>query len=85
MVHPEGEVPASHRQLAVLNIPNLPFTSGEYGLEVIIAQRGCGYLDHIPQAATFTVLTADIYGTGYELSSYFGFFILNASWIVREK
>lgn len=72
-------------EVAILDIPRLPFTSGQYQIELIVAQRGCGYLDQIHDAGHFNVIDADIYGSGYEISSYFGYVYIDAFWTVGNR
>lgn len=55
----------------------LNLTADNYFIDISIAQRGVGRIDYVEHAGMFSVIPTDIYGTGYELSAYFGYFYLN--------
>jgi lipopolysaccharide transport system ATP-binding protein len=72
-----------HEQ-AILRIPRIPLTPGSYWIDISIAQQSVGRLDYVEDAATFTVTETDIYGTGYQISSYFGLIYLDGDWEIRR-
>ncbi|MGF1572804.1 MAG: ABC transporter ATP-binding protein [Sumerlaeia bacterium] len=57
---------------AVFELATLPYTPGEYWIDVSIAQKGIGRLDYIDRAAKFEVIENDVYGTGYQVTNYYG-------------
>ncbi len=77
--------PRQKQEQAILRIPTIPFTPGSYWIDVSVAQQGIGRLDYVENAATFTVAEADVYGTGYQVSQYFGLVYLMGDWEIRNK
>lgn len=75
--------PRQKREVAILRIPELPFTPGSYWLSVSVTRSKFGRIDYIDHAAQFFVAEADIYGTGYQVSADYGVIYLNASWEIR--
>jgi lipopolysaccharide transport system ATP-binding protein len=59
-------------------IERLILTKDNYYIDVSLAERGIGRVEYIENAASFTVNSNDIYKTGYEVTSYFGNFFLDA-------
>ncbi|MEZ4617197.1 MAG: ABC transporter ATP-binding protein [Caldilineaceae bacterium] len=70
---------------AILQVPKIPFTPGTYWIDISIAQKSLGRLDYIERAASFTVIDSDVYGTGAQVSNYYGFIYLDATWIFTNK
>jgi len=77
--------PRGKNEKAVLYIPKIPLLPGAYWIDLSIAQRGIGRLDFVERAARFTITEADVYGTGYQLTGYFGLVYLNATWEIRKR
>jgi lipopolysaccharide transport system ATP-binding protein len=77
--------PRQREEQAILRIPAIPLTPGSYWIDVSVAQQGIGRLDYVEHAASFTVAEADVYGTGYQVSQYFGLVYLMADWEIRNK
>ena len=77
--------PRQKEEQAILQIPTIPLTPGSYWIDVSVAQQGIGRLDYVEHAATLTVTEADVYGTGYQISQYFGLVYLMGDWEIRNK
>jgi lipopolysaccharide transport system ATP-binding protein len=76
----------SDRELIVINIPALPLTPGDYGVEVQIKDRN-KTVDFVRKAGEFTVNPADVFGGGYRFDSSGGFdhgyFVVPWEWELR--
>jgi lipopolysaccharide transport system ATP-binding protein len=79
------EQPRRKNERAILRIPKIPLTPGSYWIDISVAQQGIGRLDYVECAASFDVEEADVYGTGYRVSSYFGLVYLDATWEIRSN
>jgi lipopolysaccharide transport system ATP-binding protein len=77
--------PRQKNERAILRVPKLPFTPGTYWIDISVAQRGTGRLDYVEHAASFAVAEADIYGTGYKVSRYYGLVYLEAIWEITSS
>ena len=77
--------PRQKEEQAILRIPTIPLTPGFYWIDVSVAQQGIGRLDYIEHAASFTVAEADVYGSGYRTTRYFGLVYLMGDWEIRNK
>ncbi len=84
MVIPEMVSPRSYNERVILKIPKILFTPNTYCVGISIARSGTR-LDYIDEAARFQVVEADIYGTGYQVSSAYGLFCLEAEWKIISK
>jgi lipopolysaccharide transport system ATP-binding protein len=72
------------KELAILHIPQLPFTPGTYWIDISVTRGRSGRIDYIDRAAQFIVYEADVYGTGYHVSADYGVIYLNATWEIRR-
>jgi len=77
--------PRDKCERAILNIPKIPLLPGTYWIDITIAQPGIGRLDYVERAGRFTVTEADVYGTGYQLTDYFGLIYLESSWKILQR
>lgn len=76
--------PRRRRELAVLRVPQIPFTPASYWIDVIVSRHSSGRVDYAHRAVQFAVAEADVYGTGYQLVGDYGIFYLNATWEIRR-
>jgi lipopolysaccharide transport system ATP-binding protein len=68
----------------VIDIPALPLTPGDYHLHVAAHDKREGHaIDEVRRAAEFTVISADVLGTGYQFSSTDGHVHIPWDWEVR--
>ncbi len=68
----------------VIDIPALPLTPGEYHLHVAAHDKREGHaIDEVRRAAEFTVISADLLGTGYQFTSTDGHVHIPWDWEVR--
>jgi lipopolysaccharide transport system ATP-binding protein len=68
----------------VIDIPSLLLTPGEYHLDVGAHDKRARFLDEVHRAAEFTVIPADVLGTGYQFSSpKDGHFMVPWEWELR--
>ena len=77
--------PRQKNERAILRVPKLPFTPGSYWIDISVAQRGAGRLDYVEHAASFAVAEADVYGTGYRVTCYYGLVYLDAIWEITSS
>lgn len=77
------ERPRQNQEQAILRIPHIPFTVGSYFVAISVARPSSGRIDYVDRAARFNVTEADVYGTGFRVSSDFGFIYLNGDWEIR--
>jgi lipopolysaccharide transport system ATP-binding protein len=69
-----------------LNIPRLPLTPGEYHIDLQLKGSDTrGMVDLVNRAAQFSVVTADVLGTGFTYSSYDGVFVVPWDWEIRPS
>ena len=82
------EQPRQKKELAVLEIPNLPFVPGTYYIDISAIsgeERPAKRVDFAERAAKFDVVEADVYGSGFPMSSKYGAFYLQASWQIKSR
>lgn len=82
------EQPRQKKELAVLEVPDLPFVPGIYHIDIsAISTQGwfTKRVDFIERAATFEVSESDVYGTGFSMSAKYGAFYLQASWRIKPN
>lgn len=84
MVLPLVVTDRSPREVVTLELTNLRLTPGIYDIDITVARQGFGRLDYIENAGYFEVLEADIYGTGYRVTSYFGVFYSHGVWRIAN-
>jgi lipopolysaccharide transport system ATP-binding protein len=79
--------PRQEKELAILKIPNVPFVPGTYHIDISAIsgeERPVKRVDFVERAATFEVVEADVYGSGFPMSSKYGHFYLQASWQIKS-
>lgn len=75
--------PRQKRELAILHVPQLPFTPGSYWIGISVTRGRSGRMDYVDRAARFLVAEADVYGTGYQITADLGVIYLNATWEIK--
>jgi lipopolysaccharide transport system ATP-binding protein len=73
---------SARRQVATLQIPQLPLVPGQYWIDVSVAQKSSGRLDYVSHAVLLSVESYDVYGSGYTVGRGEGFVYLDAAWDV---
>jgi hypothetical protein len=68
----------------VLDVPSLQLTPGEYELSVRVQDAGT-IVDDVRGAAQFSVVPADVLGSGYHFSANDGAFFFPWSWEIRPS
>jgi lipopolysaccharide transport system ATP-binding protein len=68
----------------VIDIPSLTLTPGEYHVD-LHAYEGKTALDQVLRAAEFSVIPADVLGTGYQFNPRDGLFVVPWDWEVRPS
>ena len=68
----------SNKEEALFHIKKLTLAPGDYYIDVSITQDGFGRVDFVERAAKFTIVEYDIYGTGFNFHSHFGYTYLDA-------
>jgi hypothetical protein len=73
----------------VLDIPSLPLTPGEYYVDVQVHgqvhDETAVIVDSVHRAAEFTVIPADVTGSGYQFAARDGSFMVPFSWEIRPS
>lgn len=75
--------PRQPREVAILRVPQIPFTPGSYWIDISVTHGSMYRIDYVDRAARFSVIEADVYGTGYRVSADYGVIYLNATWEIR--
>lgn len=75
--------PRTKREVAVLNVEELPFTPNQYYLAVSVI-RSHGRIDYAERAATFTVAEDDVYGTGRQIAAQYGVIYIKGAWSIQN-
>jgi hypothetical protein len=70
------------QETIVIDIPSLPLTPGDYHLNVQV-KEAVGTVDYVHRAAEFTVISADVHGTGYQYVSQDGSFVVPWRWAIH--
>jgi lipopolysaccharide transport system ATP-binding protein len=70
---------------AELSMAAVRLTPGRYTIEVQVSQKGSALIDRVEDAGSFDVVDADVYGTGYQVSSYYGVFYVDGTWTVSNR
>ncbi len=83
MVKPVIISDRSFRELVTLELSNIRLTPGMYDFDLSVAKQGIGRLDYVENAGYFEVIESDVYGTGYNVTSYFGVFFSEGKWFIR--
>ena len=60
-----GAAPRHPRELARLEIPELPLMAGAYSLDLLVFEPGVRLIDRVDGALHFDVIESDLYGNGY--------------------
>lgn len=68
-----------------LEINELPLVPGQYYIEMSVAQKGVGRLEHLENIMTIEVVGQDIYGSGYKLNDHYGLVYVDGSWVVKNR
>jgi lipopolysaccharide transport system ATP-binding protein len=72
------------QEVIVLDLPSLPLTPGDYSIELHLKSPE-GTVDFVRSAADFTVVPADMLGTGYHFSARDGHFTVPFEWELRPS
>jgi lipopolysaccharide transport system ATP-binding protein len=72
--------PRRTHETIVLDIPSLQLTPGDYYLNVQVNGEHGTHVDKVVRAAEFTVVPADVLGTGYQFDSRDGHFMVPWEW-----
>jgi lipopolysaccharide transport system ATP-binding protein len=78
--------PRRTHETIVLDIPALPLTPGNYYLNVQVhSGEDAALVDKVVRAAEFTVIPADVLGTGYQFAARDGHFMVPWEWEIRPS
>src|SRR5206468_9979154 len=76
----------SPQETIVIDIPSLPLTPGDYHLDLGIHDLRDGTaLDEVRKAAGFSVIPADVLGTGYQYAPKDGYFMVPWEWELQPS
>ncbi|GMU77898.1 MAG: hypothetical protein AMXMBFR46_06960 [Acidimicrobiia bacterium] len=74
------------RETIVLEIPAVPLVPGDYHVDLAVGtdpRIGSGTVDEVRRAAEFSVIPADVYGTGHRMGPRDGQFLVAWDWELR--
>ena len=72
-------IPLCNRGQVEFRIESLPLVPGLYSVTVGLSRANAEKLDHIPDAASFSVVEADVFDTGRCPSEIGGAFLVDAT------
>lgn len=73
----------SGQHVAVASFPKVMLLPGNYSIEIVVAIDRERILERLDHAAHLVVLDNDFFGTGAELSRYFGVTLVDGVWSLR--
>jgi len=82
---PFDEGRRSSKEVVRLTVPRLPLVPGNYWIDISVAAKRAGRVDYVDQALALHIVDADIYESGYGISSRDGFFFIEGSWQVTPS
>ena len=85
MKPPAGYEPREAIETVTLDLPVVPYVTGNYFMDISVAQKGVGRLDAVENAIPLHVTDNDVYGSGYSLSHKEGVVYLNGDWSIQPK
>jgi hypothetical protein len=77
--------PRQADETIVLDIPTISLTPGEYHVDLGLWGLDMNLVDHVHNAAEFTVVPADVTGSGYEFRARDGDVFVPFEWEVRPS
>jgi lipopolysaccharide transport system ATP-binding protein len=66
-------------KIVSFNIPSLKLVPGQYFIDISIAHKGVGRIDYAENFASFNITEQDYYGSGENVNSFFGKFLLDGN------
>jgi hypothetical protein len=72
----------------VIDLRSLPLTPGEYHMNVAVGidpRIGGRIIDEVHHAAEFSVIAADVLGTGHRFGANDGLFLVPRDWEIRPS
>ena len=72
-------------ETVTLELPVVPYVTGNYFMDVSVAQKGVGRLDAVENAIPLHVTDNDVYGSGYSLTQKDGVVYLDGDWRIQPK
>ena len=74
----------TEKELVELTITDLPLNPDTYTIDISISQAGEGRIEYLTNVASFQIIDSDIYGTGFQLTPYFGSIHIKGLWRVEN-
>ena len=71
------------KEKATLLISRLPLTPGTYWISISTGNK-LERIDYVDRAISFTVVEADVYGSGYQITNDYGIFFLDGKWEIEN-
>jgi len=78
----EGAHEPCDRETVVIDIPSLPLTPGEYHIDLLL-KASDQHVDAVRRAAVFSVVAADVYGSGFRYGAGDGSIVIPWDWELR--
>ena len=82
---PYSPEPRMAQEVFELRIPALPFTPGTYTISVSATRGLQSRVDYVDLAGRFSVVAADVYGSGYPMTSDIGPVFLDGRWEINRR
>ncbi|MEY2459679.1 MAG: lipopolysaccharide transport system ATP-binding protein [Acidimicrobiaceae bacterium] len=77
--------PRQSEEEIVIDIPSVLLTPGDYHMDVQVWGADITMIDHVSRAAEFTVVSSDVFGSGYLFGARDGFFVVPWDWELRPS
>jgi lipopolysaccharide transport system ATP-binding protein len=74
----------TEKELVELTITDLPLNPDTYTIDISISQAGEGRIEYLTNVASFQIIDSDVYGTGFQLTPYFGSIHIKGQWRVEN-
>ena len=73
----------NEREQATLFLPRLPLTPDTYWISISAGNK-LERIDYVDRAISFTVVEADVYGSGYQVTHDYGIIFLDGKWEIEN-
>ena len=73
----------SEKEQATLLLPRLPLTPDTYWISISAGSK-LERIDYVDRAISFTVVEADVYGSGYQVTRDYGIIFLDGKWEIEN-
>jgi hypothetical protein len=71
------------KEKATLILPRLPLTPNTYWISISAGNK-IERIDYVDRAISFTIVEADVYGSGYQVTHDYGLIFLDGKWEIEN-